>query len=148
MANPSQPPHAQTAAKAELPTRKCSRHNLQLAPDGLCALCRRERNAISEASSGSSFIGTVVFGAVALIGIGVVGYWYLHPDKMPGEPVVREGYKGPSIEDQIAAVDDQLVELRAMQKAGELDAGGLHRISQLEQKRSVLVAVYDAQKDN
>jgi len=147
MANPSSPPHAQTA-EAELPTRKCSRHNLQLAPDGLCALCRRERNAISEASSGSSFIGTVVFGAVALIGIGVVSYWFMHPDKMPGEPVVREGYKGPSIEDQIAAVDDQLVELRAMQKAGELDAGGLHRISQLEKKRSVLVAVYDSQKDN
>jgi hypothetical protein len=148
MANPSQPAPAQTAAKAELPTRKCSRHDLQLAPDGLCALCRRERNAISEASSGSSFIGTVVFGALALIGIGVVSYWYLHPDKMPGEAVVREGYKGPSIEDRIAAVDDQLAELRAMQKAGDLDAGGLHRISQLEQKRSAPVAVYDAQKDN
>jgi hypothetical protein len=146
MANDSSP-QAQMAVP-EAATRKCRKHNLQLAPDGLCALCRRERHVAAEESSSGSFVATVVFGALALIGIGVVGYWITHPDKMPGDPVVREEHKGPSIEDQIAVVDDQLRELRALQRAGELDGAGLNQISQLEKKRKILVAVYEAQQDN
>jgi hypothetical protein len=146
MANDSSP-QAQVA-EPEAAARKCRKHNLQLAPDGLCALCRRERNVVAEESSGGSFIGTVVFGALALIGVAVVAYWVTHPDKMPGEPVVREEHKGPPIEDQIAVVDDQLRELRALQRAGELNGAGLNQISQLEKKRKILVAVYEAQQDN
>jgi hypothetical protein len=136
---------SQTAAQA---ARKCRKHNLQLAPDGLCALCRRERDATAQESSGPSFIGTVVFGMVAQIGVSVVSYWYTHPEKMPWQSAPRKEHKGPPIEDQIAAVDDQLKTLRSMQRAGELSGAGLQQISQLEKKRALLVAVYEAQKDN
>lgn len=146
MSNERSPQQTQTA-EAVLPARKCRKHNLQLAPDGLCALCRRERNAVAEESSGGSFLGTAVFGTLALIGVSVVAYWFTHPEKMPGEPVAREQHKGPTLEDQIGVVDEQLLELRAMQRAGQLDGAGLQHIARLEKKRKFLVALYESQQD-
>lgn len=125
-------------------SRICAKHKLRVAPDGLCALCRR--GASAQESSTGSHLATWVLGLLMLGTIGVVLYWMIAPGERPGgtPPPVTQG---PPLDDQIKAVDDQIDELQRARVAGELGPGGLQRLSQLEIKRKLLAAARDAARD-
>lgn len=133
---------SQTPKRAD--DRTCAKHGIRTAPDGLCALCRREASA--QKPSAGSQLGTLAFGLLALLCLAVVIYWAMNPTEMPGErppPITA----GPPLEDQIKAVDEQIQELERLRVAGELGGGGLQRLSQLQTKRTLLKAALDAARD-
>jgi hypothetical protein len=121
---------------------KCEKHGLQVAPDGLCTLCRRA-NAPPPQEEERSWT-TPALGVIALCVISVAVYMALH-QKPAADPFKAHG---PPLEAQIAAVDKQIKELKASQRNGDLDQVGLNALSALQNKRVVLSAELAARERN
>lgn len=84
----------------------------------------------------------MIMSNLAIFAIGFAMYWALTSGP------VDHSDAGPAIEDQIAVVDKQLVELRRMRAAGELDANGLMMMTRVERKRALLQGIKTAQDKN
>lgn len=122
---------------------ECKEHGLRTGPDGKCVVCRREQGfGVSAAQQEDSGIGGRV--ALALVVVGLMSIWYF---SATSEPVDRS-HKGPSTEDLIAVLDEQIEELERYRKQGELGPGGLQRLSQLEDKRARLEALRRMKEEN
>src|SRR5687768_932629 len=116
---------ANSAAKAAADAKqagsgKCAKHNLQAAPDGRCAICRREQSEAAQLSEPRS-MSNAVFGAIAVIVIGAAIAWAVN-SRGPVQHTPRS--RGPTLAEQILVIDDQLAELRKAQAQGDLDPTG------------------------
>lgn len=118
---------------------KCATHGLQTGPDGKCAICRRQDP--SEQDEGSGIGGRIALG---LIAAGLLSIWYFSATAEP----VDHSHKGPSTEDLIAVVDEQIEELERARSQGELGPGGMQRLTQLEHKKARLEAVRKMGEDD
>ena len=87
-----------------------------------------------------------MIGALAALGVVGVLFWAVWPSSEPSEDSAVQ--HGPTLKEQIAAVDVQLKELRIARRNGDLGPEGLNALSRLESKRAVLTAAQDAQEDN
>jgi hypothetical protein len=118
---------------------KCGTHGLQTGPDGKCAICRRQEASTQDEDPGIG--GRIVLG---LIAAGLLSIWYFSATAEP----VDHSHKGPTTEDLIAVVDEQIEELERARSQGELGPAGLQRLTQLEHKRARLEAVRKMGEEN
>ena len=89
----------------------CKSHDLALAPDGKCILCRRPampRFAVRQETE--DLLSRIVTGAllVCLVSaVGALGYvWRLDPAYLTGSPAVGTGWIERAVEDAPAAIED------------------------------------------
>jgi glutaredoxin len=108
---------------SSVPPRRCAEHNLVLAPDGTCVLCRREASAVvvpvyeEPTSSGPVWIiGGVV--ALAVLGYGAWSFARAHrPEPPPTAAAVIAPPKVEPTEAKKPPEDDLTKSLRMLQQA-------------------------------